>query len=62
MLSNHLEKEPAENQVVMVNVTVWAVKDESCLIAGFPEQIKLDMPLFFYFFFYEQVSSVQSKA
>lgn len=51
MLSNHLEKEPAENQVVMVNVTVWAVKDESCLIAGFPEQIKLDMPLFFYFFF-----------
>lgn len=60
MLSNHLEKEPAENQTVMVNVTVWAVKDESCLIAGFPEQIKLDMSLFF--FFYEQVSSVQSKA
>lgn len=49
MLSDHLEKEPAENQAVMVNVTVWAVKDESCLIAGFPEQIKLDMSLFFFF-------------
>lgn len=47
MLSNHLEKEPTQNQAVMVNVTVWAVKDESCLIAGFPEQIKLDIFFFF---------------
>lgn len=61
MLSNHLEKEPTQNQAVMVNVTVWAVKDESCPIAGFPEQIKLDVS-FFFFFFYEQVLSVQSKA
>lgn len=59
MLSNYLAKEPAQNQTVMVNVTVWAVKDESCLIAGFPEQIKLDMS---FFVFYEQASSVQSEA